>query len=143
MPDGQLILHLLDALVDELAREIDVGAVLEHDRDLAQPVARERARIGELRQAAHRGLDRKRDALLDLERRIARRAGVDLHLHVGDVRHGVDRQAREIVGAEGREAEHHEDHQPSLLDREGENGIDHGSVLMRRRGLADLGLDHE
>ena len=101
----QLVLGLLDALVDELAGEVDVGAVLEDDRHLAEAIARQRAGVFQPRQAAHRGLERKGDALLDLQRRVARRHGVDLHLHVGDVGHGVDRQAREVPRAEGRDAE--------------------------------------
>ncbi len=36
----QLLPHFLDALVDELAGEIDVGAVLEDDGHLRQAVAR-------------------------------------------------------------------------------------------------------
>jgi hypothetical protein len=35
---GQLVLDLLDALVDQLPGEIDVGPILEDDRDLAQAV---------------------------------------------------------------------------------------------------------
>ena len=122
MPGGKLVLGLLDALVDQLAGEIDVGAVLEDDGDLRQAVARQRAGVFEPRQPGHRGLDRKGDALLDLQRRVAGRLGVDLHLHVGDVGHGIDRQACEVPGAEGREAEHHKNDQPALLDREGEDG---------------------
>ena len=43
---------LQHAFGDELAREIDVRAVLEHDRDLRQAVARQRARVLQPRQAA-------------------------------------------------------------------------------------------
>ncbi len=100
---------------DELAGEIDVGAVLEDDRHLAEAVARQRAGVVELRQAAHRGLDREGDALLGLERRIAGRAGVDLDLDVGDVGHGVDRKALEIPGAEGDGAEREQEDQPALM----------------------------
>jgi hypothetical protein len=112
----QLILNLLDALIDELAREVDVGAILEHDRDLAQPIARKGPRVGKLWQTCHRSLDRERDALLDLKWRVARCIGVNLNLHVGDVGYGIDRQAREVVGTEGREAEHHKNNEPPLPD---------------------------
>ncbi len=37
----QLIFHLLQALVDECARPIDIGAVLEYYGDLRQPIARQ------------------------------------------------------------------------------------------------------
>ena len=64
----QLVSGLLDALVDELAREVNVRSVLEYDGDLAEPVARQRACVVELGQAAHRRFQRKGDALLDLQR---------------------------------------------------------------------------
>ena len=130
MPGGSCS-RLLQALVDELAREVDVGAVLEDDRHLGEPVARERARVLEARQPAHRGLDRERDALLDFERRVARRRGVDLHLDVGDVGHRVDRQAREIQCAESGHGEDADHHQPALTDREGEDAVNHCRPLLR------------
>ncbi len=117
----QLVLRLLDALVHELAGEVDVGAVLEHDGDLAEAVARQRARVFELRQAAHRRFQREGDALLDLERRVARRHGVDLHLDVGDVGHRIDRQAREVPRAERTDRDGRHDDQPAVLDGEFED----------------------
>ena len=38
-PGGKLRLHRLNALVHKLAGEVDVGAVLEHHRHLAQAIA--------------------------------------------------------------------------------------------------------
>jgi hypothetical protein len=90
-PVGQLRSRLLQPLGDLLAGEVDVGAVLEHHRHLRQPVARQRA--GVVEPGSRRcGLDREGDALLGFERRVAGRLGVDLHLDVGDVGRGVDRQ---------------------------------------------------
>ncbi len=65
---GELILDLLDALVNELPGEVDVGAVGEHDSDLAQPVARKRSGILKMRQPSHRRFYWKRDALLHFKR---------------------------------------------------------------------------
>jgi hypothetical protein len=59
------------ALVDQLAREVDVGAVLEDHGDLRQAVARQRARLLQARQAGHHVLEREGDALLGFQRRIA------------------------------------------------------------------------
>ena len=87
----QLAAHLLQAFGDLLSGPVDVGAVLEHDGHLRKPIARQRARVVELRNAGKRRFHWKRHALLGLEWRVARRFGVDLHLHVGDVRHRVDR----------------------------------------------------
>ena len=106
--------------------EIDVGAVLERHRDLAQPIARDRAGIVEPGQAAHGGFDRKGYALLAFQRRIARRGGVDLHLVIGDVRYGVDGQARVIVGPEGGDGEYAEQDEEAPRNREADDGIDHG-----------------
>jgi hypothetical protein len=91
---GQLRSGLLQALGDLLPGEVDVGAVLEHHGDLRQPVAREGAGVVESGQPAMRGLDREGHPLLGFQRRVAGRFGVDLHLDVGDVRRGVDRQLR-------------------------------------------------
>jgi hypothetical protein len=50
-----------------LAREVDIRPVQEDDCYLAQAVPRQRTRLVELGKTAHRGLDRKRDALFGLE----------------------------------------------------------------------------
>src|SRR5438876_6593439 len=79
---GQLIPDLLNAFVDQLSGEIDIGTIPEDYRDLAEAVTRLRPRIFESRQSPHGGLDRKRDALLDFQRRIARCPAIDLDLDV-------------------------------------------------------------
>ena len=89
---GQPVARFLQALVDQLSREVDVGAVLEDDGDLRQAIPRQRAGLFQPRQAGHHGLDGEGDPLLGLERRVAWRLGVDDRLHVGDVGHGIDRQ---------------------------------------------------
>ena len=121
----QGVLDPLNAFVDELTGEIDVGPVLEYDGDLAEAVARERARVDEVRQAGHPRLDREGDALLDLKRREPRSVGIDLHLDVGDVRHGIDRKAREVPDAEGAHHEHADHDQPALMDGERKKLVDH------------------
>ncbi len=132
---GQARLGALQALVHELACEPDVGAVPEHHGDLGQPVLRERTGLLQAGQAAHHGLDREGDALLDLERRIARRGGVDLHLDVGDVGHGVDRQAPIAVDAQAAQAKDGEDHQHAAGDDEGNEFIEHGRPFSGRARL--------
>ena len=47
--------------------------------------------------------------------------GVDLHLVVGDVGHGVDRQPGQREDAEAGRQQRQEQHQPALVDREGED----------------------
>ena len=53
-----------------------------------------------MRQAGDRSLYRKRDALLDFERRITFGLRVDLHLDIGDIRHRINRQSLVIPQAE-------------------------------------------
>ena len=60
--------RLLQALVDELAREVEVCSLVEHHRDLRQAVTRQRACVGQVRQARNGRLDGESDPLLDFER---------------------------------------------------------------------------
>src|SRR3546814_18723782 len=92
----ELAARRLQPLIDLLAREVNVGAVFEHHRHLAEAVARDRACIVEVGDARDRGLDRIGDPLLGFERLIALRLGIDLDLDVGDVGYGID---RELSGA--------------------------------------------
>ena len=123
---GQLGAGLLHALVHQLAREVDIGAVLEHHGHLRQAVARQRARLLQIRQAGHRRLNRKGDTLLGLQRRVAGCVGVDLDLHIGDVGHGVDRQTLIAEDAQGSHAQHTQQHQPALRDGKADDFFKHG-----------------
>ncbi|MBA3055384.1 MAG: aminotransferase class I/II-fold pyridoxal phosphate-dependent enzyme, partial [Sphingomonadales bacterium] len=77
------------------------GAVVQHDGDLAQPIARDRARVGKTGYAGDGRLDRKGDALLGFERGIAFGLCVDLDLDIGDVGYGVDGQLGRAPHADG------------------------------------------
>ena len=112
--------------LDELAREVDVGAVLEDDRDLREPVARERARVLEPRQARERGLDRERDALLRL--RAANSPGASVLICTctfvmsGTASIG---SRRELEGAEAGGDERHAENEPATRERGANDGIEH------------------
>src|SRR6185312_5909394 len=54
------------------------------------------------------------------------RGGVDLYLLVGDIRHRVDRQAREGPYTESNGAKACQDHDPAVLNGKCENAADHG-----------------
>src|SRR3546814_297965 len=114
---GKLAFHLLNAFVDELAREIDVGSVLKHDGHLAEAIARNRAGVVEVRDTRDGSLDGEGDALLGLEWRIAFGLGVYLHLHIGDVRHGINRQTKSAPDTKGAEQAHYCEDKPALADR--------------------------
>ena len=113
---GQFVPSLLDTLVDQLAREIDVGSVLEDDGHLRQSIPRKRPGLFQVRQAGHDRLDRVRDPLLRLQRRVTRCLRVDLNLYVRDVGDSVDGQLLIAENAERSHREGRKQHQPSLFD---------------------------
>ena len=122
---GKLTPRGLKPFVDQLAREIDVSAVLEDDRHLTQSVAGDRAGVLQPRHACDGGLDREGDPLFRLQRREAGGLGVDLDLDVGDVGRGVDGQALETPDADctGEDHERHDD--PAEADRQRDDAFQH------------------
>eukprot|EP01022_Parablepharisma_sp_SALTPOND_P027440 TRINITY_DN665_c0_g9_i1.p1 TRINITY_DN665_c0_g9~~TRINITY_DN665_c0_g9_i1.p1 ORF type:complete len:1867 (+),score=739.92 TRINITY_DN665_c0_g9_i1:18974-24574(+) len=140
----QLAPGLLQAFVDQLAGEVDVGAILEDHRHLRQAVARQRADLFQLGQARHGRLQRIADALLGFLRRVAGGGGVDLDLHVGNVGHGVDGQLLVAVDPIGAHAQHRQQDQPSVLDGEAYDAFKHdrglsNEVVARRPSVAVFG----
>ncbi len=65
---GQAVLRLRETFSHLLAREIDVGVIGEHRRDLAEPVACERAGQRQPGYPGERGLDRKGHLLFHVDR---------------------------------------------------------------------------
>ncbi len=102
---------------DLLASEVDVRIVGEDDRDLAEAVSAQRPGGLDARNPRHRGFEWIGDLTFHLLGRERRRDGVDLDLPVGDVRHGVDGQLRQVVEAEGGDDRRRQDHKPSEADR--------------------------
>ena len=87
------ILHRgLQALGHELPCSVDVGVVLELQRDLRQAKLRQRAHLFHAGQAGELDFQRARDEALRFLGSERGDLGVDLHLHAGDVRHGIHRQ---------------------------------------------------
>src|SRR5678816_1588587 len=72
------------ALEHPLPREVVVGAVLEHQPHVGEPVERDRPHHLELREAVHLGLDRHRDEALDLFGGVARPLADDCLLYTSD-----------------------------------------------------------
>ena len=95
MPSGSS--HGLQALHDELAGEVDVGAIFEGDGDLREPELRDGTHLLEAGQPGDGLLDREGDLLLDLEGRERRRGGVDLDLDRRRVGKRIDRQTEQRV----------------------------------------------
>ena len=118
---------LLQALVHLLTREVDVGLVAEDRRHLGKAVTGERARVFEGRRARQRIFDLERDLLLHLDRRQRRCDGIDLHLVVGDVRHGIDWQLIERPDAKSAGDGGQQHDEPAVTDRKVEDFLDHHS----------------
>src|SRR3546814_15586668 len=83
-PIGQIFSGLKQAFPHLLAREIEIGVVGKDRRNLAEAIARDRARRLEPGNAGKRDFDRISDQLPDFDRRKTRVKRIDLHLLVGD-----------------------------------------------------------
>ncbi len=125
---GQLLLGDLQPLVDQLPGEEQVGTVLENHRDLRQPRTRQRTGLFQRRQTGHGGFNREGDALLGFQRREPGGAGVDLHLDIGDVGHGVDRQFLITGDPEAGHEQNGEQHDNALLDGKLDQAFEHENL---------------
>ena len=97
---GHRVLGLAHALEHHLAREVDVGAVLEHDGDDREAVLRDRADLVDLGDA--RPSRARRGRVTYCSTSTGDSAGAardDLHLDVGDVGDGVDGQVQRRADA--------------------------------------------
>ncbi len=94
----------------ELPRAVNVGSFLEDNRHDRYAKLRDAPQFLDLRQTAHRRLDREREVAFDFDWRQRPSFGDDLHLHVRHVRHRVDRQMhRRIDPQRADQAGQHED----------------------------------
>ena len=93
-PDGQSVADALQVLDDTAAGPVDVGAVLEDDVDVRDAEVGEPSHGLHARRRDQRGDDRVGHLVLDEVRAPPVPLGDDDHLHVGDVRDGVERCAR-------------------------------------------------
>jgi len=132
----KILLGARQALGDLLAREVNVDVVGEDGGHLAEAVARKRAGVFEPGYSRDRVLDRIGDLLFDLEGGKRRREGVDLHLIVGDVRHGVDWQSHKRPYAKRRGERRQQDDKPTASDREGDEILEHQPPPATRLFLA-------
>ena len=83
-------------------------------------------------QAGHHGFYRVGHALLGLQRRVTGCGGVDLHLHIGDVRHRVNGQALVVVEAKAYQGEGGQHDQPALCNGKADDALKHGYFLSWR-----------
>ena len=127
----QIAAHQLQPLVHQLPREIGIETILENDRHLTHPEARDAAQFDHVGQVADRLLDRVAHELLYLQRGQRGRDGDHLHLVVGDVRHGIHRQAHDGADAECDQHQRAEADDDLVLYREPDDPFDHGLWKMK------------
>jgi hypothetical protein len=125
---GQITDDVVQPLGHLLTGPVQVGAVLEVDRDVHQAVLRHRAQDALLRDAQHLDLDRHRDAALDLLGCHARRLHDDLHLRARHVGEGIDGQRAEGVPAEAGQQHGGQQHEQTLGQRELHKAVQHGQA---------------
>ncbi|CRR38506.1 hypothetical protein PAERUG_E15_London_28_01_14_08936 [Pseudomonas aeruginosa] len=132
---GQVFRCLAHAFGHLLAGEVDVGGIGEDRGDLREAIARQRTRGGQAGNAGQRGFQRIGHLPFDLLRGQRRGHRVDLHLAVGDVRHGVDRQLAQLEQAHGGDQRRHEHHQPAVAHRCFNDQLEHDRLLSGRARL--------
>ncbi len=100
----QLFQHTLQPLGHELARAVNVRAILELDRHLREAEFRQRAHFLHARQTGERDFDGLRDEFFRFFGGKRRDFGVHLHLRGRDVGHGIDgqMQCRPKTGSRAR-----------------------------------------
>jgi hypothetical protein len=124
---------LREPLVHELAGEVDVHVVLEHDRDGRETVAGDRPDLHQVGQPVHRRFDGVGHELLHLHRAEGGGLREHLHLDVRDVRDGVDRKQREGVGPAQREQDGADQDDGAVLEAPVDQAAQHLSAPLRAR----------
>ena len=124
----QLALQLAEILEHAAARPVEIGAVLEDhvdEREVEEAIAAHH--LGE-RHRQHLGGDRVGDLVLDDARRLAGILGEDDDLHVGEIGNGVERRVRHRVVAADGDEHGHEQREELVVEREGDDALDHGAL---------------
>ena len=86
---------------------IEIDVVPEGDRNLGKAKLRNRSNLLLAGQAAHNDFERESYVFFNFRRSEGRGEDVHLHLIGGDVGHGIDRQSKSGVDAEGRDHKGH------------------------------------
>ena len=120
-PIGQAqVAHAVEHL---LAREVVVGAVLEREHHIGQPVQRHRALRRGLRHAAHAQLDRHRDQSLHFLGGMSRPLRDDIHHRRRQVRVRIHRQMSQRPHASAHQYQGQQDGDEALSERSGDNPV--------------------
>ena len=133
---GQEFERALQALGDELARAVDVGVVFELKRDLRETELRDRAHLFDPGQAGEFEFEWLGDELFGFFGGEGGDLRVDLHLHAGDVGHGVDRQMQRGPEAGAEQSDREEGDDGALTQGKFEDAVNHGAGVALTRETA-------
>ena len=112
---------LRQALVHLLAREVEVGAIVEGEHDERESEDGEGVHAGESGQPVHLVLDGQRHLALHLLRGVSREEGDHLDLGIRQLREGLDRQVPEGEGARDRKCRGQREEHDRPVERERED----------------------
>ena len=141
-PAGQLGANRAHVLEHAAARPVDVGAVLEDDVDERHPEHRLAAHRLHLGRGDQRGRDRVGDLVLDQIGALPHPLGEDDHLHVGEIRDGVERRALQRDPAPRRERGHEQDREERVARARRDQARDDAvlaGLVARAGGCSRLG----
>src|SRR5262249_52227114 len=130
---------LRQTLAHLLAREVEVGAVVEGKGDVGEAQEREGVHAGQAREPVHLALDRERHLPLYLLSRMPREEGNHLYLGIGELRKGLDGQAPEGGRTRDGEGGRQGDHERGVRERQRE-GASHLSSKARAIPTACRGM---
>ncbi len=122
----QPTLHLTQILQHPRTRPVQVGAVLEQHVDIAVAEERVTANGFRTRHREHGGGQRIGHLILDNLRRLPWIRRADDHLHVGQVRQGIDRRGTQRPDAHCSHQQRHQQHQGTIEYRPANQCGNHG-----------------
>jgi len=133
---GQARTHFQQAFHDQLAGEVDVGAIGEHQGDEGEARLVQGTHLRQAGQAGHGDFQGHRGEALHLLRRAAGGLGGDLHLDVGDVGEGIHRQLARGVEAEHQQGDGDDDDDQALFEGGANQGFDHDIPSMPGKAIS-------
>ena len=122
---GQPPRYLLQVFQHARARPVDVGPVLENGVDEGEPEIGKAAHGLDPRGRDEGGHDRVGDLVFDQVRAAAFPGRVDDHLHVGDVRYGVERDVPQRIHPAQGQQQHRRKHQKPVVGAAFYDFLDH------------------
>ncbi len=134
----QTIAGLAQVLQHARTGPVQIGAVVEQHVDVGVTEKREGPHRRRAGHREHGGGQWIGDLILDYLRRLARVAGADDHLGVGQIGQRVDRRARHREHAHQSQGQCSQQHEHPMCDRRTNQGGDHGLPPIGMPGIGAL-----